>query len=401
MSGDHVPSAHELANELALARTERERALVEIASLKAQNQALDDAVQARDTVLSIVAHDLRNPLNVISLAANAVLQRLPSPAARRPIERIVRSAHRAQRMVSDLLSIGALEKGQFALDQKPVETSPLILLALESQQGVAAEASIITGTDVSPNLPPLLGDEERLLEVLDNLIGNAVKFTGAGGSITVGASARDNDVVVWVKDTGAGIDPEQLPHIFDRFWQAKKRERRGIGLGLSICKAIVEAHGGRIWAESTPGAGTTLYFTVPAAPQSSASTERKGIANILLVDDRPENLVSLKAILDRSDYNLISAQSGKEALELVLRHRFLVALIDIAMPTMNGFEVAMHLKELKVSRDIPIIFVTAFGNDPQEIHKAYAAGGADYLIKPLDPEIVRKKVAVFVELARR
>jgi CheY-like chemotaxis protein len=85
----------------------------------------------------------------------------------------------------------------------------------------------------------------------------------------------------------------------------------------------------------------------------------------------------------------------------VLRHRFLVALIDIAMPTMNGFEVAMHLKELKVSRDIPIIFVTAFGNDPQEIHKAYAAGGADYLVKPLDPEIVRKKVAVFVELARR
>jgi CheY-like chemotaxis protein len=392
---------HELATELARERTERERAAAEIAALRAENQALDDAVKARDAVLSVVAHDLRNPLNVISLAANAVLQRLPSPSARRPIERIVRSAHRAQRMVSDLLSIGALEKGQFALDLKPIETSHLLLLALESQQGVAAEASIITGTDVSPNLPALLGDEERLLEVLDNLIGNAVKFTAAGGTITVGAGARNGDVLVWVKDTGSGIDADQLPHIFDRFWQAKKRERRGIGLGLSICKAIVEAHGGQIWAESTPGAGTTLFFTVPAAPQTEASTERKGVANILLVDDRPENLVSLKAILERPEYNLVAAQSGKEALELVLRHRFLVALIDIAMPTMNGFEVAMHLKELKVSRDIPIIFVTAFGNDPQEIHKAYAAGGADYLVKPLDPEIVRKKVAVFVELARR
>lgn len=401
MNEHQTPSVHDLASELARERTERERAAAEIAALRAENQALDDAVQARDAVLSVVAHDLRNPLNVISLAANAVLQRLPSPSARRPIERIVRSAHRAQRMVSDLLSIGALEKGQFALDLKPIETSPLLMLALESQQGVAAEASIITGTDVSPNLPPLLGDEERLLEVLDNLIGNAVKFTGAGGTITVGASARGSDVLVWVKDTGAGIDSEQLPHIFDRFWQAKKRERRGIGLGLSICKAIVEAHGGRIWAESTPGSGTTLFFTIPAAPQSEGGVERKSVANILLVDDRPENLVSLKAILDRPDYNLVSAQSGKDALELVLRQRFLVALIDIAMPTMNGFEVAMHLKELKVSRDIPIIFVTAFGNDPQEIHKAYAAGGADYLVKPLDPEIVRKKVAVFVELARR
>jgi CheY-like chemotaxis protein len=401
MNGEHELLPHELATELARERTERERAAAEIAALRAENQALDDAVKARDAVLSVVAHDLRNPLNVISLAANAVLQRLPSPSARRPIERIVRSAHRAQRMVSDLLSIGALEKGQFALDLKPIETSHLLLLALESQQGVAAEASIITGTDVSPNLPALLGDEERLLEVLDNLIGNAVKFTAAGGTITVGAGARNADVLVWVKDTGSGIDAEQLPHIFDRFWQAKKRERRGIGLGLSICKAIVEAHGGQIWAESTPGAGTTLFFTVPAAPQTEASTERKGVANILLVDDRPENLVSLKAILDRPEYNLVAAQSGKEALELVLRHRFLVALIDIAMPTMNGFEVAMHLKELKVSRDIPIIFVTAFGNDPQEIHKAYAAGGADYLVKPLDPEIVRKKVAVFVELARR
>jgi CheY-like chemotaxis protein len=192
-----------------------------------------------------------------------------------------------------------------------------------------------------------------------------------------------------------------MPHIFDRFWQAKKKERRGIGLGLSICKAIVEAHEGKIWAESTPGAGTTMFFTVPASAQPPSSLDKKTVANILLVDDRPENLTSLCAILERADYNLVTARSGKEALEMVLKHRFSVALIDIAMPGMNGFEVATHLKELKRSRDIPIIFVTAFGNDPEEIHRAYAAGGADYLVKPLDPEIVRKKVAVFVELARR
>jgi CheY-like chemotaxis protein len=109
----------------------------------------------------------------------------------------------------------------------------------------------------------------------------------------------------------------------------------------------------------------------------------------------------LKAILERPDYRLVSATSGQEALALALRERFALALIDVAMPEMSGLEVAVHLKELERSRGIPIIFVTAFGNDPQEIHQAYAAGGADYLVKPLDPDIVRRKVAVFVELSRR
>jgi len=376
----------------------------ELERLRRENAVLVEAVSARDNILSIVAHDLRNPLNVISLAATSLLQRLPSSAARRPVERIMRSAQRAERMVRDLLAIGALETGQFALEVKPIEPSALILSALESQQGVAAEASVIVATDLSPDLPLILCDDERLLEVLENLIGNAIKFTRAAGSIAVGAKPQGDELVIWVKDNGCGIAPDELGHIFDRFWQARKKERRGIGLGLSICRGIVEAHGGKIWAESEVGVGTTLWFTVPTAP----TTEHDGptsmvrpVANILMVDDRPENLESLKAILERPDYNLVTARSGKEALELVLREQFSVALIDIAMPIMNGFEVAMHMKELQRSRDIPIIFVTAFGNDPEEIHRAYAAGGADYLVKPLDPEIVRKKVAVFVELARR
>src|SRR6185369_10435284 len=103
------------------------------------------------------------------------------------------------------------------------------------------------------------------------------------------------EILLWVQDNGRGIDAEQLPHIFDRFWQAKKKERRGIGLGLSICKGIVEAHSGRIWAKSAPGVGTTMFFTVPARPNDQPSGKKKAVANILLVDDRPENLVALKA----------------------------------------------------------------------------------------------------------
>jgi CheY-like chemotaxis protein len=162
----------------------------------------------------------------------------------------------------------------------------------------------------------------------------------------------------------------------------------------------VEAHGGKIWAETKLGKGTSLFFTIPA----TSRVRSKGASEptkILIVDDRPENLLALKAILDRPDYRLVTASSGAEALGLALREEFSVALIDIAMPIMNGLEVAVHLKELERSRDIPIIFVTAFGDDPQEIHRAYSAGGADYLVKPLNAEIVRKKVAVFVDLSRR
>jgi CheY-like chemotaxis protein len=398
---DEKSSVEALLRELEQERTAHQRALAAVEQQRRVVAALEEAVRSRDAVLSVVAHDLRNPLNIIALAANALLFSLPDPSARRSMERIVRSVQRADRMIADLLEINTIETGRLELDTRPTEAAELILKALESQHSLAAAASVILAADVSPDLPPLEADDDRLMDVLENLIGNALKFTSPGGSVTVGAGYEGADIVVWVKDSGSGIAPAELPHIFDRFWQAKKKERRGIGLGLSICKAIVEAHGGRIWAESGVGVGTTLFFTVPAASERANTTDSSDVANILLVDDRPENLLSLQAILERPDYRVVTARSGQEALALALRERFTVALIDIAMPGMSGLDVAVHLKELERSRDIPIIFVTAFGDDPAEIHRAYSAGGADYLVKPLDAEIVRKKVAVFVDLSRR
>ena len=366
-----------------------------------QRDALERAVRARDQVLSVVAHDLKNPLNVIAITANTLLQRFADTATSRPIERIIRSAQRADRIIRDLVEVDAIEMGRLLLDKHAVDPATVILAAHDSQQALAADRSLILSSDLSPDLPSIDADEERLHGVLENLIGNAIKFTSAGGHITVGASANGGELLVWVKDSGAGIAAEHMPHIFDRFYQASKSERNGTGLGLTICRGIVEAHGGRIWAESTPGDGTTVYFTIPSKPGRKKSAAATKCANILIVDDRPENLLALEAILERPEYRLIKATSGEEALSVALREPFAVALIDVAMPEMNGLEVAVHLKALERSRDIPIIFITAFGNDPEEIHRAYSAGGADYLVKPLDPEIVRKKVAVFVDLSRR
>lgn len=369
-----------------------------------ENERMRDGIQAREDALAIVTHDLRNPLHAVTVGVGMLLPRITEPALRRPVERIQRSAQRMERLLQDVLDIHAIEGGRFTVTRGEVAPTALVLTALESQQGLAGQTSVIINTDVAPALPAIDADEERVLQVLENLIGNALKFTPPGGVVTVGAARAEDpgSVVFSVRDTGPGIPAEHLAHVFDRFYQGGSSDRRGAGLGLAICKAIVDAHGGRIWAESQPGKGATFFFTLASAGEGREEprADVEPVA-ILLVDDKAENLTALSAILDRPDYRVVCATSGDEALRLALRDRFAVALIDVAMPRMNGLEVATHLKTLERSRHIPIIFITAFGEDPEEIHRAYAAGGADYLVKPLDPEIVRKKVAVFVELSRK
>jgi CheY-like chemotaxis protein/nitrogen-specific signal transduction histidine kinase len=369
--------------------------------LLAQIGKLKEAVHARDRAIAVVAHDLRNPINVISHAAEALLRTLEEAPARRQAQRILDVAGRTTGLLNDLLDTAVIDEGKVLLEKRKVDLLKTVITVMESQQALGARGSVITSIDLSPDLPPLEADERRVREVLENLIGNALKFTRPGGTVTVGASAQAGEALVWVKDTGSGVAEEDMPHLFDRFWQAKKADRRGAGLGLSICKGIVEAHGGRIWVESVLEHGTTVFFTLPALVPPRVETVESEPTNLLLVDDKPENLNALQAILEGPEYRFLTAHSGPEALRIALSEPFSVALIDIVMPGMNGFEVAAHLKSLERCRDAPIIFVTALGGDPQEVHRAYEAGCADYLVKPLDPDIVRKKVAVFVNLSRR
>jgi signal transduction histidine kinase/ActR/RegA family two-component response regulator len=404
--GDNLVGAAYLGSETPDAEQQRTLELLSrpAAAALSRRQAIDaleEAIRARDDLLAVVAHDLRNPLNVINVSANNILRRVADPPVVRPMERIVRAAQRADRLIRDLLDVNAIESGRFNVERRPMDAMDVLLTALDSQQGLAADSSVMLQSDVAPNLPQVDADEERLLQVLENLISNAVKFTGPAGVVTLGAVATERELKVMVKDQGPGIHPEHLPRLFDRFWQARRHDRRGTGLGLTISKAIIEAHGGRIWAESRLGEGTTMSFTVPVSTAAVSHPAPEVIFNILLVDDRPENILALKSILQQPSYRLLTATSGEEALRIALREHLDVALIDVAMPGMDGVEVAGHMKALERCRDVPILFVTAFGQDPTEIHRAYAAGGADYLVKPLDPDIVRKKVAVFANLRRK
>jgi signal transduction histidine kinase len=230
-------------------------------------------------VLGVVAHDLRNPLSTI-LTQLWTLRRYGAEPERRsvkPPEVIERAAKRMNRLIQDLLDVAVIESGQLTIERARLSASGLIVEVADMQRPLASLSSLELLIDSDSDVPEVWGDRDRLLQVFENLIANAIKFTKAGGRITVGATSRDREVIFRVADTGSGIAPEDLPRVFDRFWQATRTGRQGAGLGLPITKGIVEAHGGRIWVESTPSRGTIFFFTIPqATPEQSRPSGPSG-----------------------------------------------------------------------------------------------------------------------------
>jgi PAS domain S-box-containing protein len=232
-----------------------------------------EALRAREDLLAIVSHDLRNPLGVV-LASTALLLKSNLPPdkqerARRQVEAIQRAGNRMNRLIRDLLDFASIQAGRLSVSVRPQDVSAMVSEVLEVMEPLAAPKSLRLVADVAPDLA-IRCDHDRVIQLFSNLVGNSVKFTGDGGTITVRA-APDGDVVRFsVIDTGPGISADELPHVFDRYYQAQRRNRDGIGLGLSIARGIVEAHGGRIWVESEEGQGSTFSFTLAPAPPAGA-----------------------------------------------------------------------------------------------------------------------------------
>jgi signal transduction histidine kinase len=258
-------------DDLRIAGALAERAAVALESGRLY-RAARQASAARDRVMGIVAHDLRNPLSAILLQASILRRRGSEPdrRSREPVELIERSARRMSRLIRDLLDIASIEAGTLAVECDRVAADHLVEDSATAQKPLALAASLEFRLNVAKNLPEVWGDRERLHQVFENLVGNAIKFTKAGGRVTVGATPKETAVLFWVSDTGTGISADHLPHVFERFWQARKGSS-GAGLGLPIVKGIVEAHGGRIWVDSTADRGTTFFFTIPVATDAQAA----------------------------------------------------------------------------------------------------------------------------------
>jgi signal transduction histidine kinase len=242
------------------------------ASLSVENaglyQAAHRAIKAREDILAVVAHDLRNPLNTVMMTCSLLLDgTLPDGASqlRKRLESIHRNSERMNRQVQDLLDVQRTEGGGLAVDARPESLGAIVRESLEMLRPLGDAKGLELALEAPHELPRAMADPLRIQQVLSNLIGNAIKFTPRGGRITTRLDALDSQLQVAVVDTGPGIAPSELPHIFSPFWQRDRTDRRGLGLGLAIAKGLVEAHGGHIWVESRVNEGSTFYFTVPTA----------------------------------------------------------------------------------------------------------------------------------------
>ena len=251
------------AEDLALAEELAKRAALAVdnARLFARAQA---ATRARDEMLAIVAHDLRNPLSTVSLGVGLLMDQAEAQGADRKHLRIVqRSAERMNRLIEDLLDVSRVQGGKLALEPADVDPALLLTEAASMLRPLADSRGIRFELRLPSELPRVRADAARVIQVISNLVGNALKFTREGGEVVLACEPAPGELRVSVHDTGPGIAREQLPHVFGRFWQADGTDRRGLGLGLAIARGIVEGHGGRIWVESEVGRGSVFRFTLP------------------------------------------------------------------------------------------------------------------------------------------
>jgi signal transduction histidine kinase len=244
-------------------------------SLQQRAEEAEQAARTRDEVLALVAHDLRNPLNVVLSSGTFLLDTVDGlePGAREQLEMIRRAVGQMDRLIQDLLEVSGMEAGNISIAPQEEPVDRLLRSACRTMEHAAMEKRIELSCEHAAAVPPVNADRDRIDQVLGNLIANAVRFTPRGGRVSVGAESAGEWVRFSVTDTGVGIHAADLPYVFDRFWQAQRSREGGAGLGLAIARGIVVAHGGEMWVESERETGSTFFFTLPAAPRIAPAAE--------------------------------------------------------------------------------------------------------------------------------
>jgi signal transduction histidine kinase len=252
------------ADDVAMAEDLARRAATAVDNARLYDQA-QRAVRVRDDMLAIVTHDLRTPLSAIVAAAAMQVASAgddeQGQRVRQRAESIQRAAQHMSRLIRDLTDIGQMDAGRFAIERTPQDPSVLVRAVIDTLQPHAGQRGCQLEASIAGAVPPIQADGDRIVQVLSNLVSNAVKV--GASRVTVHVDARPQEVLFTVTDNGPGIDAHDLPHMFDRYWRGKSAGYRGTGLGLPIAKQIVDAHGGHIWIESGLGAGSTFFFTLP------------------------------------------------------------------------------------------------------------------------------------------
>lgn len=428
-----------------LLKEEKSKALREsLAAQQSVNERLRAVDKLKDQFLANTSHELRTPLQGIIGLSEGLLDEENDAEKRESLQMITASGRRLNNLVNDLLDFSKLKNQEITLNAQPVSLHALADVVMRNMGPLAKGKRLTLVNEVPSSLPAAWGDEDRLQQILFNLVGNAVKFT-ENGSVTVRAVQEEAFLKMSVTDTGIGIAADQKERVFSEFEQldgSNERIQGGTGLGLPITKRLVELHGGKIGFESTVGQGTTFYFTLPLA-QSGAPAPANGPAlpggmltvpgrvmaqdstgwrthrspadppsvvappdverehyrgRILVVDDEPVNQQVLKNYLTAHHYQVVQVMSGEEALEaLAQQPPFHLVLLDVMMPRMSGYELCQRIREKYLPSELPVLMITA-KNQVSDLVEGLNTGANDYLTKPFSKDELLARLRTHLNL---
>jgi PAS domain S-box-containing protein len=395
----YEPADLQLAEELA------RRAAIAVENARLYS-GLKEADHRKDEFLAMLAHELRNPLAPIRNALE--LMKMPGvnhDAVEQARQMIERQVQHLVRLVDDLLDVSRIMRGRIELRKEPIELATLIAQVIETAQPILDAQGQELIVSVPPERLQLDADPVRLAQVIGNLLHNAAKYSQQAGRVWLSVEPQGKGAVIHVRDEGAGIHPDLLPHIFDLFVQEDRsleRSQGGLGIGLTIVRKLVEMHGGTITAHSEgPGKGSEFVLRLPglrAATEqgpAKASPEPAPAAasrRVLVVDDNVDAAESMAMLLRLWGHHVQLAHNGPEALQAVKTYQPEVVLLDIGLPGMNGYDVAQQLRQQPELQNAVLIAVTGYGQD-EDRRRSRGAGFDHHLTKPVDPESLQSLLA--------
>ncbi|THC42503.1 response regulator [Massilia sp. Mn16-1_5] len=359
-----------------------------------ERQAAERKSHAKDEFLAMLGHELRNPLSAISSAA--ALIDMPGAHAEmgsRARQIIQRQTQHLSRIVDDLLDLSRAMSGKILLARKPVDMASLVGACLDTFRATGRTGGYRINVDLAPNWVD--GDPTRLEQIATNLIDNAIKYTPAGGTIDITIGAEGDEVLLCVRDTGVGIAPDLLPHVFDVFVQGSislDRAQGGLGIGLSLVRRLVELHGGSVSATSDgAGEGSAFAIRLPradapqaaAAPQAAQPVTTAGKPAVLLIEDNEDGREMMATMLDVYGYPVLQSADGLDGVDLATAHLPNVALVDIGLPGIDGYEVARRLRANPATGAMRLIALTGYGL-AEDQRRVLEAGFDMHLVKPVD-----------------
>ncbi|WP_245856191.1 hybrid sensor histidine kinase/response regulator [Paenibacillus rigui] len=405
------------------------------------NEQLTRADKLKDQFLANTSHELRTPLHgIMNIAENVVMKEKEKMQAKsvKDMELLITISRRMAHMLGDLLDVVRLQEHRIVLRQEPLNIQSIVPGVIMMLRFMTEGKPIQLHMEIAATMPPVMADEKRLVQILYNLLHNALKYTEEG-SITVSAETHDGHAVIYVSDTGVGMDEETQKRVFLPYEQGTYgiHDGRGIGLGLSICKQLVELHGGAITVRSELGKGSAFSFRLPLADASStslspassphdAATVRAeelsaGLfasnsavgevaatvlmppllnaqrVNILAVDDDPVNLNVLVSMLSTEPYHITTAHSAREVLDLLGTQQWDLLIADVMMPHMSGYELTQRVREQYSVSELPVLLLTA-RSQPADIYTGFAAGANDYVTKPVDALELKYRIRALTSL---